>query len=391
MKIIDIKVTPSLGAETRNWTLLKIETDEGISGLGEWAPGAGLGRVKSMLIGQDPLNINKLHFSNQPDFNLATMGRLGAGVEIALWDIMGKKLGVPMHTLLGGKLRDEIRIYCDAHSGAFWTSEEFHERWYEVRRTGQLDPVYEPAAFARMAKSLAEEGFTAIKFDADVANPWKKDAYDRSISRREHQFIVDCLEAAREAIGPYVDLAVDLHGSYNLADALRICKDVEQLDLLWLEDPIRWEWGNVDAMGKICMQTETPICTGEVFYGAKAHRDLVESGACDMLEPDIPNSGGAIDIRAIAELADAHYMSIAPHNMKSPITAMAAAHICCTIPNFLALEYHSHNIPLWSEMLSLKNPIQNGYISVPNGPGLGVELDEAALKPYLPEGAPLWS
>ncbi len=394
MKITDVKITPPLGRENRNWVLLKIFTDEGIVGLGEWAPGVAREKfegLKKLLIGQDPLNINKLHHSSQPDNGLWAMGGLGAGVEIALWDIVGKKLGVPLYTLLGGKLRDRIRIYCDCHSGAFWTAEDYARRWHEVRQTGRLDPVYEPEAYVRAAQQMVAEGFTAIKFDVDVANPWKLDPYDRSISRKEHEHIITVLEKVRAAIGPYVDLAVDLHGSFNLADALRICKDVEHLDLLWLEDPIRWEWGNVDALRKICMQTETPICTGELLYGAKPHRDLIESEACDMLEPDIPRSGGPIEFRRIAELAEMHYMSVAPHNMTSTITAIAAAHMCAATPNFLALEYHSHNIPLWSTMLNLKNPIQQGYITVPDGPGLGIELDEAEIARHVPAGVPLWS
>jgi len=393
MKITNILTTPSLGRETRNWVLLKIETDEGITGLGEWSPmasEAALRGLKGMLIGQDPRNINKLHHSTQPERRLWAMGGLGAGVEIALWDILGKSLGAPMWQLLAGKLRDKVRIYCDCHAGDFYTPYEYAERWQAVRESGELDPIYEPAAYARMAQEMAAEGFTAIKFDMDVANPWKMDPYDRSVSRREHEHMILSIEAAREAIGPYVDLAMELHGSFNLADALRICKDVEHLDLLWLEDPIRWEWGNVDAMRKIVMQTETPICTGEIFYGAKMHRDLIESGACDLIEPDIPRSGGAIEIRRIAELAEMHYMSIAPHNMASPITAIAAAHICSTIPNFLALEYHSHNIPLWSTMLNIKHPIKQGYITVPDGPGLGIELDEEEILKYVPEGETLW-
>ena len=394
MKITDLKITPSLGRENRNWVLLKIETDEEIAGLGEWAPSVAPSRfegLKKALIGQDPLNVNKLHHNGQPDRGLFGMGGLGAGVEIALWDIMGKKLGVPMSQLLGGKLRDEVRMYCDAHSGTFWTAEDYARRWYEVRESGVLDPVYQPESYAAAGVRLAGEGFTAIKFDVDVANPWKMDIYDKSINRREHEHIIACLEKAREAIGPYVDLAVDLHGSFNLADALRICKDVEHLDLLWLEDPVRWEKGNVEALRKICMQTETPICTGEIRYGANAHRELIENEACDMLEPDIPHSGGAIEIRRIAELGEMHFMSIAPHNMSSTITAIAGAHICSTIPNFLALEYHSHNIPLWSTMLDIKNPIQDGYLTVPEGPGLGITLDEEEIAKHIPAGKPLWS
>ena len=386
MKITDVKVTPPLGRENRNWVLLKVFTDEGIVGLGEWTAGGSVQRLRSILVGQDPMNINRLHHDH-----LWGMRGAGAEVEIALWDIKGKKLGVPMHDLLGGKLRNRIRMYCDCHSGAFWTAEDYARRWHEVRETDILDPAYEPEAYVEQARSVVAEGFDAIKFDVDVANPWKMDAYDRSISRREHEHIITVVEKVREAIGPYVDLAIDLHGSFNLADALRICKDVEHLDLLWLEDPVRWEWGNVDALAKICMQTETPICTGELFYGAKMFRELLEKEACDLLEPDIPHSGGPIEIRRIAELADMSYMSIAPHNMASTVTAIAAAHICSTIPNFLALEYHSHNIPLWSTMLDFKNPIQEGYVTVPDGPGLGIELDEEEIAKHVSEGVSIWT
>ena len=386
MKITDVKVTPSLGRENRNWTLLKIITDEGIEGLGEWRPGGSAQQLKNMLVGKDPMNVNQLHHDH-----LWQMQGSGAGVEFALWDIKGKKLGVPMHELLGGKLRDRVRIYCDCHAGTFWTAEDYARRWDEVRASGKLDAVYEAEAYVRQAKEMVAEGFTAIKFDMDVPNPWKLDRYDRSISRREHEHIVTTMEKLRTAIGPYVDLAVDLHGSFNLADALRVCKDVEHLDLLWLEDPIRWERGNVDALAKICMQTETPICTGELFYGAAMFRELMEKQACDLLEPDIPHSGGAIETRRIAELADLYHMSIAPHYMASTVSGIAAVHICATIPNFLALEYHSHNTPLWGRMLDLKDPIQNGYMAVPEGPGLGIELDENEIAAYLPEGAPLWS
>ena len=119
---------------------------------------------------------------------------------------------------------------------------------------------------------------------------------------------------------------------------------------------MRWEWGNVDALAKVTTQTTIPICTGEILYGAKHHRELVVKQACDMLEPDFPRSGGPIELRRIAEMAEMYYMSVAPHNMSSPITAIAAAHVCATIPNFLAFEYHSRNIPLWSTDARLQRP-----------------------------------
>ena len=132
MEITAVQITPKLGPQNRDWVLLKIETDEGITGLGEWSPGASpsaLESVRRMLVGQDPMNVNALHHSNQPHRGLWNLGGLGAGVEIALWDIAGKKLGVPLYQLLGGKLRDRVRMYCDCHAGVFWTGGEFARRW----------------------------------------------------------------------------------------------------------------------------------------------------------------------------------------------------------------------------------------------------------------------
>jgi L-alanine-DL-glutamate epimerase-like enolase superfamily enzyme len=394
MKITDVKVTPPLGPQNRNWVLMKIETDEGIHGLGEWSPNASRSQanaVRHLLIGSDPMNINALHHSRQPHLGLWQMGGIGAGVEIALWDIVGKKLGVPLCQLLGGKLRDRIRMYCDCHGGAFWTGGEFASRW-DRAYTGQgMDPAYAVDAFVQMALAMEGEGFTCIKFDADFATPAKRDRYDRSMSQPEQGYIVEVMAAVRRALDPATDLALDLHGSYNLIDALSLGKKLEPLGLLWLEDPVRWEWGNVDALAKVTMQTSIPICTGELLYGAKKHRELIVKQACDILEPDFPRSGGPIELRRIAELAEMYHMSVAPHNMDSPITAIAAAHVCATIPNFLALEYHSRNIPLWSSMLDLKDPIQDGYVTAPEGPGLGIALDELKIAPHLPQGSAMWS
>jgi len=394
MKVTDVRITPKLGPQNRDWVLLKIETDEGIAGLGEWSSGAAPGQlnaVRQALIGKDPMNVNALFYPSQPHRGLWNMGGLGAGVEIALWDIVGKALDVPLYQALGGKLRDKVRMYCDCHAGVFWTGGEFAGRWDAVYENKVLDPAYSVEAFVEMALRMEGEGFTCCKFDGDFATPHKRDRYDRSTSRPERAYIVEVMQAVREALAPATDLALDLHGAYNLADALALAKDLEPLGLLWLEDPVRWEWGNVDALAKITQQTTIPICTGEILYGAKNHRELIVKQACDLLEPDFPRSGGPIELRRIAELAEMYYMSVAPHNMSSPITAIAAAHVCATIPNFLALEYHSRNIPLWSTMLDLRDPIQGGYLAVPDGPGLGIALDEDEIARHLPEGLPIWS
>ena len=153
MKIVDIVATPPLGLQNRNWVLLKVTTDEGMVGLGEWRANASIAGLKKLLVGRDPLNINTLHYDH-----LWRMQGTGAGVEFALWDIKGKALGVPLHELLGGKIRDRVRMYCDCHAGAFWTAEDYAERWREVRESGTLDPVYEPDAYVAQAKRMVAEG-----------------------------------------------------------------------------------------------------------------------------------------------------------------------------------------------------------------------------------------
>jgi L-alanine-DL-glutamate epimerase-like enolase superfamily enzyme len=253
-----------------------------------------------------------------------------------------------------------------------------------------MSPAHSVQAFLEMAVSMQEEGFTCLKFDADFATPHKRDPYDKSMAQQEQEYITEVMTAVRGALDPATDLALDLHGSYNLVDALKLAKRLEPINLLWLEDPVRWEWGNVDALAKLTMQTSVPICTGELLYGARMHRELIVKQACDILEPDFPRSGGPIELRRISELAEMYHMSIAPHNMDSPISAIAAVHVCATLPNFLALEYHSRNIPLWSTMLNLKHPIQDGHIMLPDGPGLGIGLDEKEIARHLPPGSPMW-
>ena len=149
MRITDVKVTPSFGKETRHWCLLNVFTDEGIVGLGETFPDVPVERLKNLLVGKDPTQINPLHYDH-----LWQMKGQGAGIEIALWDIRGKQLGEPMHALLGGKLRDRVRMYCDCHSGAHWTPHDHQRRWDEVRESGALDPVDEPEAYFARAREV---------------------------------------------------------------------------------------------------------------------------------------------------------------------------------------------------------------------------------------------
>ncbi len=391
MKIVDVVATPPIGPH--EWALVRIDTDEGLSGYGEVSLFKRVHRddvtqVKQLLVGRRPHDVepllaplmNAFHPGRNPDFVHA--------VEMALLDLLGKTLGVPVHTLLGGKYRERIRMYADSHAGVHWTPDGIAARIREVEETGRFLDCYTPGAYAAQARAVVAQGYTAVKFDIDFPTPHKHDRYDRSISPAELKGIVDASFAIREAIGPEVDLAIDLHAAYNLADALRIAYELEPLNLMWLEDPL--PPGNQEAMQKLCEKARVPICTGESLVGREAFRNLITRQAADVIQPDIPHSCGMRDLKKIADLAELYLVSIAPHNMTSPIATMAAVHACAAVSNFLALENHCLAIPWWNDCVEGGEPIiVDGHITVPEAPGLGVTPNEAVLAEHC-QGE-LWS
>jgi len=353
------------------WVLVKVRTDEGITGIGEAYHGAGVHqivvdeRLMRPLIGQDPRNVDKVFhdmmysMSASGYYQGAVMSAI-SGIETALWDITGQAAGVPIWQLLGGKFRDKIRIYNDSHAGQSET----------------------PEAYAAKAQEVEALGFTAIKFDIDPPQG-RRDRYNRTISNDEIAHHVEIVTAARRALKSNTDLAIDAHWGYAPVDILKLAYAFEDLNLMWLEDPCPPE--NIDAMAKIAAATRTPICTGENFYTRHGFRDLIQQQAADIVSPDLAKAGGLLEGRKIADLADMYYINLAPHNIGSPIETIATCHVCAAVPNFLALEFHHLAHPFWNE-LTLEGPlIQNGYITVPNAPGLGVTLNEEAVRRHAKE------
>ena len=348
------------------WVLIKVKTDEGITGIGEAYHGAGVHqiavdeRLTRPLIGQDPRNVDKLFrdmmssMSASGFYQGAVMSAI-SGIESALWDITGQAAGVPIWQLLGGKFRDKIRIYNDCHAGETET----------------------PEAYAAKAREVEARGFTAIKFDIDPL-PSRRDRYNRCISNDDIAHYVEVVTAVRESLDSNTDLAIDAHWFYAPVDILKIAHAFEDLDLLWLEDPIPPE--NIAAMGGVTKSTRTPICTGENFYTRFGFRDLIETQAADIISPDMAKAGGLLEGRRIADLADMYYIPIAPHNIGSPVQTVANCHVMAAVPNFLVLEFHHLDDPFWERIVNEGPLIQEGYIDVPNLPGLGVTLNEDLLK-----------
>ncbi|MBT5874398.1 MAG: mandelate racemase/muconate lactonizing enzyme family protein [Candidatus Latescibacteria bacterium] len=353
------------------WVLVKVKTDEGITGIGEAYHGAGVhhiavdGRLTRVLLGQDPRNVDKLFrdmmkcMSASGFYQGAVMSAI-SGIEMALWDITGQAIGTPIWQLLGGKFRDKIRMYNDCHAGAEET----------------------PESYADTARAAEARGFDAIKFDIDP-RPSQRDKYNRCISNNDIAHFVEVVTAMREALDPNTDLAIDAHWNYAPSDILKVAYAFEDLDLLWLEDPTPPE--NVEAMAKVTQSTRTPICTGENFYTRYGFRELIQNQAADIVSPDMAKAGGLLEGRRIADMADMYYIPLAPHNICGPIGTVHMSHVCAASPNFLALEFHHLDNEIWNTLTVERDLITDGHMDVTTTPGLGVTLDEEVARQVTQE------
>jgi gluconate/galactonate dehydratase len=236
---------------------------------------------------------------------------------------------------------------------------------------------------------MADCGFTALKFDLDLPLLPNEDLYARTISAAQLARQVELAEATVEAVAGRADVAFDLHWRYAPADALRLAHALEHVPLLWLEDPTPPQ--DLESVARIAERTTTPICTGENLYRLDAFAALVERGGVDILAPDIQKVGGLSDTRRIAAYGDVRSLPLAPHNIAGPIGTLASAHVCASIPNFLALEWHAASVPFFDELVTLDGPlIVDGYVSLPDAPGIGAELDLDAARPYARPGEPFF-
>ena len=410
MKIIGLKSAVVEG--NFDWTLVRVETDEGIRGLGEsfFAPGLTsiLRSLETVIAGEDPRDIHRLFRKLQ----LAASGAGSvagivynaiSGIEAALWDVLGQWLNVPIYRLLGGKFRDRIRVYADCHGG------EALESLDEVLRSrapswmmqdskhvtrDYFSPSDEapssPEAYRKRALAMRSMGFTALKFDLDVPGTQPSDPYCRCLTNREVDSMVQLIGAAREAVGFDVDLAVDCHWRYNVSDVLKVARELEPLRLLWLEDPV--PPGNTDALRAVSSRCSIPVATGENLYLFEGFREILAEHALGIATPDLQKVGGLAVALQIAQFADGQSIAVAPHNIGSPIGTLAAAHFCAAIPNFLALEFHASDVPFWDDLVvgSDQPLIKDGFIRVPDRPGLGLRLNEEVARKYARKGEPFF-
>jgi galactonate dehydratase len=364
---------------------IRIYTDQGLIGQGE-STDAAIGTpalihsFRRFLIGRDPLNVDAMWevlrrnvFSGPQGGQYMTAL---SGLEIALWDLAGKALGLPVYQLLGGKFRDQVRIYLDTDM------------------TDNLGPECD-----RKVAIAKDQGFSVAKIDIDDArDPNRFDRFNRTANNAEMDRMLKEVQHVREKLDPSIELAVDMHAFYDAPTAKRVAKELEPFRLLWLEEPVPPE--NIEAMAEVKRSTNTPIACGENLYMRWGFTELMEKHAVDIIQPDFQKAGGLGEAKRIANLADAYYIPVAPHCVVSPVGLMASVHACASFPNFLVLEWHWVNHPdLWKNWVKEGEIIQKGFVTVPDRPGLGVEMvDEVAKKAQMPgtswfepNGAESWS
>ncbi len=370
LKITDVRTAQVLvhGPQTH----VRVYTDQDIYGQGE-ATDAAVGAAslirgwRRQLIGRDPLNVEAIweRIRTAGLFSGAQGGQYItalSGLEIALWDLAGKALGLPVYQLMGGKFRDKVRIYCDSDMDV---------------------PIGEESD--RKLPWIKNQGFTAMKIDLDDArDPARLDAVNWTASNGEIDRMVKWVSHVHESIPANMDLACDMHGRYDAPTGKKVAKALEPFRLMWLEEPVPPE--DIDAMADIRHSTSTPIACGENLYMRWGYRELLQKEAVDIIQPDFQKVGGIAEARKVANLAQTFYIPVAPHCVVSPIGVMATAHACTTFPNFLACEWHWINhLDLWKTFVKEGEIIVNGYVTPTDKPGLGLEMDEdVARKAQIP-------
>jgi galactonate dehydratase len=354
-----------IGTPWRNLTVVKVSTDEGLSGLGEVRmvghTAALVGYLEEgaprHVVGLDPFETEKLVRNLMRD-DYARMGEIAmsgvAALEIACLDIKGQALGVPVYELLGGKVRDRIPAYANG--------------WYTVER--------EPEEFHKAATRVVERGYRALKFD-----PFGPGHYE--LSRDERIRSISLVEAVRDAVGPEVEILIEMHGRFTPAQAIRISSELEPFDPSWIEEPVPPE--NLKALQKVADRVNIPVATGERIHSRYDIRELFELQAADIVQLDVTHFGGLGEAKKVAGWAEAYYMMMAPHNVGGPISTMANLHLDATMTNFKIQEHFNDFADSWIKTIQTGMPEvdpTDGCFPVPTAPGLGVTLDEDAAREH---------
>jgi galactonate dehydratase len=355
------------GNPWKNWLFAKVSTDEGIHGVGEGTLNyfgktieAAIHELTPLVIGMDPFQVEIISqrlirdvYSEGAQIHMCAV----AAIEIALWDIIGKVTQQPIYNLWGGRCHEKLRAYANG--------------WYRGPRT--------PESFAEKAKKVAGRGYTALKFDP-FGSSW------RTLSRYDFDLSVDIIRAVRDAVGPSVDLLIEGHCRFNVATAIEFSEAIHQFRPGWFEEPVPHT--NIQAMIEVARRSPVPIATGESLSSKQQFAELLKYDVVNILQPEPLNLGGLFTARIIAGMADAHFGVIAPHSAQGPICSAACVQLNASIPNFFIHEiFDEFNEPWEKEIVTNPVVVVNGYIEVPERPGLGTDLniEEIQKHPYRQE------
>ena len=369
MKVTDVKhFLAHPGGRGKNLCFVKVETDEGVYGWGEaytqsdrdTQVTAHIDQLKRYLIGRDPRNIKHFMQIAYDDF----AGRRSAmdlwcalsGIEQAMWDITGKVAGMPVHMLLGGACRSQIRVYANGWSGST-----------------------NPQTLAERAQEVVEMGFTAMKFDP-IPGPWRT-----YVSKDVENAAIENVEAVRDAVGWDIDILVEMHRRLAPMHARRIAREIERFRPFWYEEPVLAE--NIDALAAVKRDINLPVVTGEELYTKFEFREVFEKQAADIINPDVCNVGGILELKEIAAMAEPYFVVVSPHNYNSTTLGLAATlQVSAAIPNFLITEYFVNLEEFGKDIAKVPFEVKDSYIQVPTTPGIGIDLDEDRLAnyPYQP-------
>ncbi len=363
MKITDIK-TFVVDCFRTNWVFVKVYTDEGVCGVGEGtleykekALCGAVEHIKNYLTGKDPRTIEKHYHDIYRDAywrgGAVLMSALSA-VECALWDILGKSLGVPVYQLLGGKVNEDCRIYVNG--------------WFSGAKT--------PDEFAEKAKTAVKRGVTAMKWD-----PFGKSYMQ--ISNKDLDIALECVAKVREAVGNDVDLLIEGHGRFDVPTGIKIAKELEQFKPMWFEEPVPPD--NIDALKAVRDKSPVAISAGERLYTRFDYNKLFVLRAADYIQPDVSHAGGIAELKKIAAAAESNYIPFAPHNPSGPVANAATLQLAACCPNFCILEIMYSDVDYRKKVTNENLVYENGRIQIGDKPGLGIELnEEECLKhPYV--------
>jgi gluconate/galactonate dehydratase len=400
LMITDIRFTDIVGAPM-HCSLMKIYTNQGIVGMGEVRDGASKTyalMLKSRLLGQNPCNVDKIFRRIKQFGGMSRQAGGVCGVELALWDLAGKAYGVPVYQMLGGKFRDRVRVYCDTDISGKPDGKKMGEALKKRMAMGftflKMDlglgelggvpgTLNAPLGFMEQLKSHSGGHFgkrtmnglddyvkrSAWYDDFNIAHPFT----GIQLTEKGLDILEKYVADVRSVIGYEIPLAIDHLGHIPYKDGLKLAKRIEKYNIAWMEDLVPWQM--TDQYVELSRNTTIPICTGEDIYLKENFKPLLESGGVQVIHPDLLSSGGILENKKIGDMAQDYGVAMAVHMAESPVACMAAAHSVSATENFLALEFHSVDVPWWNDIVTgLPSPIiDKGFITVSDKPGLGID------------------